>query len=90
MMPTLARFVGSLGAALTDAGHRLQRRGRVPDGMPGVRDQDNPCSQFYWGKPSNGCQTDGHYLCRKCFYADKARYEAETSPHASMASRDPK
>lgn len=74
MSYTLARLLGSLGSSLTDASHRMSHRGRVPDGMNGVRDQDNPCLQFYWGTPgAGGCQTDGHYLCKSCMWSDKTR-----------------
>lgn len=37
-------------------------------GDEGVRDPENPCAMFAPGEPSpgQGCQGDGHYLCRKC------------------------
>lgn len=39
---------------------------RVPDGTPGVRDQDNPCDEFDPGQPGGNCHGDGHALCREC------------------------
>lgn len=49
--------------------------GRTPDGEPGIRDVDAPCSGFIpSGKPwedadgSGSCETDGHYLCRECWH----------------------
>ncbi len=46
---------------------------RIPDGEPGIRDVDAPCSMF---EPTGGpfdlasgagdCETDGHYICVEC------------------------
>lgn len=54
---------------------RLKRSpGRMPDGVPGIRDVDHPCSVFLPLKPGEErdrfgqCMTDGHYLCRECVY----------------------
>jgi len=35
-------------------------------GTPGLRDPDNPCHEFDAGASAGDCETDGHYLCRKC------------------------
>ena len=45
----------------------------VPDGTPGVRDDDHPCAMFSQGPPSDGgCKGDGHFLCGECiFLAEK-------------------
>jgi len=45
------------------------------DGKDGIRDTDNPCSEFITG-PSRGdtCEGDGHYLCLECVcLSDDAR-----------------
>jgi len=39
---------------------------RPPDGMPKVRDVDNPCHKFVPGDPAGDCDGDGHYLCAEC------------------------
>jgi hypothetical protein len=43
-------------------------RPRRPDGTPGLRDEDAPCTFFDPGEtvPTNTCMTDGHYLCQEC------------------------
>lgn len=42
-------------------------RRRVPDGTPGVRDQDATCAEFEPGRPAGDlCEGDGHYLCDEC------------------------
>ncbi len=41
-----------------------------PDGVPGLRDRDSPCTAYDprptmrgdWGS----CESDGHYLCAEC------------------------
>lgn len=42
--------------------------GRAVLGMPGVRDPESPCDEFFPGKPSatNTCNGDGHYMCEEC------------------------
>lgn len=37
-------------------------------GEEGVRDTENPCVDFKFGKPheNNRCEGDGHYLCQEC------------------------
>lgn len=48
---------------------------KEPTGIPGRRDPDSLCSAYSprisikgeW----NGCQTDGHYLCRECALIDE-------------------
>lgn len=49
--------------------------GRVPDGLPGIRDIDAPCEVFepvgapHERAPGNGdCETDGHYICSECVH----------------------
>lgn len=41
---------------------------RIAFGAPGIRDPENPCSEFQPGptSPSARCETDGHYLCDEC------------------------
>ena len=41
---------------------------RIPDGVPGIRDQNSPCEMFKPGVPSEYgcCLGDGHYLCYEC------------------------
>lgn len=46
---------------------------RIPDGVPGIRDIENPCHCYspaarlhVLGANAMGCQGDGHYLCREC------------------------
>ncbi len=43
---------------------------RLPDGLPGIRDIENPCDLFQPGEPheSATCFTDGHYICRECVH----------------------
>jgi len=53
---------------------------RNKDGVPHIRDFDNPC--FYYEPsipdlnvfPDCGCDTDGHYLCRECQHRRQAYY----------------
>ena len=42
--------------------------GRGVVGMPGVRDPENICDEFYPGEPqeNNSCDGDGHYMCSEC------------------------
>ena len=46
--------------------------GRVPDGTPGIRDQDAPCEHYdldgSLGAVFSDCETDGHYLCEECVH----------------------
>lgn len=39
-----------------------------PDGVPGERDPEAPCSEFQSGDRDvdADCETDGHYLCADC------------------------
>lgn len=40
-------------------------------GIPGIRDKDNPCDLYQPKKkkiPFADCESDGHYLCKKCAY----------------------
>jgi hypothetical protein len=39
---------------------------RVPDGLPGIRDQDSVCEKYLPGNPRGECCGDGHYLCLEC------------------------
>ena len=50
---------------------RLKARGgRLPDGVPCVRDVDHPCHAYRPGRrsgePAGQCWGDGHYLCAEC------------------------
>lgn len=55
--------------------HRLMLvPGRLPDGIPGIRDVDRPCAGFTLmnrGEQRGAlskCPSDGHYLCQECAY----------------------
>lgn len=46
---------------------------RIPDGIPGIRDSQNPCRCYsprtrlhVLAAPALGCNGDGHYLCDDC------------------------
>lgn len=39
---------------------------RVPDGLPGIRDQNSACKEYLPGEPRGECCGDGHYLCLEC------------------------
>jgi hypothetical protein len=48
---------------------RLQPGGKMPAGVPRVRDPEAPCTGFAPRKPKPGdyeCRSDGHYLCAEC------------------------
>lgn len=63
-----------------DAIEARAKPSRIPDGTPGVRDVDNPCSMFQPGPVlySAGCETDGHYICDECEHsAPRRRRETE-------------
>lgn len=50
----------------------------IPDGTPGVRDEDALCQDFAPGTPNgSACEGDGHYLCRECLVW-KPSYEYRT------------
>lgn len=40
--------------------------GFIPDGVPGIRSVDHPCSAFTPGVPRGTCDSDGHYICQEC------------------------
>lgn len=44
--------------------------GKVPDGVPGIRDADCRCPAYSPSRPIRkdwfGCHGDGHYLCPEC------------------------
>jgi hypothetical protein len=50
-----------------------------PDGVPGNRDPDNPCTGYAPRKRQLGdwcdCATDGHYLCKECCHRDTSGNE---------------
>jgi hypothetical protein len=63
----------ALRLALRIAHRRWNNRERIPDGVPGIRDIENPCKCYspsertpILGEDALGCQGDGHYLCREC------------------------
>lgn len=47
---------------------------RVPNGVPCIRDIDNPCEGYSPTKAMkeganwHRCQGDGHYLCKECVF----------------------
>ncbi len=60
---------------LTDAEWACLRAGQnplkvaIPDGIPGIRDADAPCTDFQPGARDTSagiCNGDGHYLCKEC------------------------
>lgn len=54
---------------------------RVPDGTPGVRDPDAPCSDFDPGRAGAGrCDGDGHYLCAECRNRSSANVRDRAQP----------
>lgn len=62
-----------LRVAVRIAHRRWNDSERIPDGIPGIRDVDNPCKCYspsvalrILGQDAPGCQGDGHYLCREC------------------------
>lgn len=75
---TLARIPAPWRAIVAQInGLTLTAYGRVPDGLPGIRDVDAPCDVFEPGKPQVGgdCWTDGHYLCLECIHIDPDVYD---------------
>lgn len=47
----------------------------VPDGVPGIRDDDAQCDGYQPGQPSGLCAGDGHYLCKGCRQFDQKHHE---------------
>lgn len=46
---------------------------KMPIGIPGNRDPENPCTGYSPRKRLSGdypaeCETDGHYLCKECVF----------------------
>lgn len=57
---------------------KVRKRGKIPTGLPGHRDPDSRCDQYFPVlKPSgNGpCESDGHYLCRECEWVTQDRLD---------------
>jgi hypothetical protein len=50
---------------------------REPVGIPARRDPDSVCEAYSPRKRNegewNGCQTDGHYLCKECALIDEEK-----------------
>ena len=49
--------------------HAAKRRAGIPTGLPGHRDPESQCDQYFPVKQPSGqgpCESDGHYLCRNC------------------------
>lgn len=54
------------------------KRGRIPVGLPGHRDPDNKCREYFPVlKPSGKgpCESDGHYLCSECEWITQGRID---------------
>ena len=57
------------------------KRGPVPTGLPGHRDPESICDQYFPVKQPSGkgpCQSDGHYLCAGCEWIDRERIEEDS------------
>jgi hypothetical protein len=61
---------------------RLKPRNRLskePTGIPGRRDPDSLCDAYSPRDQNdgewNGCQTDGHYLCKECALIDEDKLQ---------------
>lgn len=58
------------GLTVAQQQHRVEQK--IGWHCPGIRDPDNPCTEFIPGQPSGvsgsafGCESDGHYLCGEC------------------------
>lgn len=63
---------------------RAEVVGRVPDGTPGVRDQDAPCTDFSPGAPNGYCHGDGHHLCGECKYRVPVREVWHEAPDSEF------
>jgi hypothetical protein len=63
----------AMRTALDQLSQWVPRLGTVPDGMPGVRDQDAQCELCEPGTPAGdgSCLGDGHYLCDECEHMTK-------------------
>lgn len=48
------------------AGSDKQAVSNGTDGVPGLRDPDNPCTRYLPGRSDGDCETDGHHLCGGC------------------------
>lgn len=52
---------------------RLGPGGLLPDGVPGLRSAEHPCTTYAprrarWSDGLRLCHGDGHYLCRECAF----------------------
>jgi hypothetical protein len=60
-----------------------QQHGRLPNGIPGIRDVDHPCSGYTPLKPGEErgpeaqCMSDGHYMCGECVYFNLEKSDLE-------------
>lgn len=65
---TCEKCIKAMRDALAQLSQWVPRLERVPDGTPGVRDQNAVCEYFTPGIPAGtgGCLGDGHYLCEEC------------------------
>lgn len=63
------KAMGDVFSMLEEWIPRLRSGARIPDGLPGLRDQDAQCEMFCPGTPAGECGVcsgDGHYLCDEC------------------------
>ena len=56
--------------------------GKLPDGVPGIRDVDHKCPAYAprkrdYMKDHFKCGGDGHYLCIGCAFFDKEVFNEE-------------
>lgn len=61
------------------------KRGKVPVGLPGNRDPDNVCVNYFPVLNPSGlgpCLTDGHYLCAECEWHEKECEESDDNDTA--------
>jgi len=62
---------------------RLKNYGKLPVGLPGHRDPDSRCAGYQTKDISDSwarfrdCETDGHYLCKKCIHRIEEKDEEE-------------
>jgi hypothetical protein len=57
--------------------------GKIPDGVPTIRDAEARCEAYSPRKRSPrdwDCQGDGHYLCDECAFHVKEAVDAEEGP----------
>lgn len=57
---------------------KAYKRGAIPTGLPGNRDPESPCEQYFpvvHPSGSGPCRSDGHYLCSGCEWIEQERLD---------------